>query len=637
MTLATDVPSRADAMLRVDSEVLWRRTDRLFAKLMVFQYLAGIAAAIWVSPRTWAGSESSVHAHVWAATLLGGIVTSLPVVLAWKQPGRTATRHVIATAQALTSALLIHLCGGRIETHFHVFGSLAFLAFYRDWRVLVTATVFVTVDHMFRGLYWPQSVFGVLAAEPWRWLEHSGWVLFEDVFLIHSCVTSRREMVEIATRRARLEFDQQVIEAEVVARTAELREESANRRQAEEFSAAVLQSTPDPILVITADGIVLHASASVETTLGWAPDELVGENVVTLLPDPGSWQIGDLGRPLPEAERGSRGAVRQVRLRRRDTELIPAEITVARVANVSSAMFVAIVRDLSARVRLERELEDARRLEAVGQLAAGVAHEINTPTQFVGDNTRFLRDGFDDLRGVVAKAAELAGVVGEDGPAGRVAAELRDLVAAADLDYLDAEIPRAIEQSLEGIGRVRKIVQSMKEFSHPGTEAMTNVDLNHAIEATVTVATSEWKYVAEMVMDFDADLPPVPCLPGEINQVVLNMIVNAAHAIADVVGEGSGQKGKITITTRREGDVAVIQIADTGGGIPETVRERIFEPFFTTKEIGKGTGQGLAIAHGVVVKKHRGVVDFETEAGKGTTFVIRLPLSQESGVLEAQV
>ena len=172
-----------------------------------------------------------------------------------------------------------------------------------------------------------------------------------------------------------------------------------------------------------------------------------------------------------------------------------------------------------------------------------------------------------------------------------------------------------------------KIVQAMKEFSHPGTEEKVETDLNRAIDTTITVARNEWKYVAEMLTDFDPALPPVPCLPGDFNQVILNLIVNASHAIAAVVGEGSQGKGTITVSTRHEGDWVEIRVRDTGTGIPEAIRSKIFDPFFTTKEVGKGTGQGLAIAHSVIVDKFGGTLTYETTVGKGTTFIIRLPLA----------
>lgn len=286
------------------------------------------------------------------------------------------------------------------------------------------------------------------------------------------------------------------------------------------------------------------------------------------------------------------------------------------------------------RRHLEQNLESARRLESIGQLAAGIAHEINTPTQYVGDNTRFLKDSFVEIAPLLTKASELAKAVRAGGESTQLASELSSAIDDADLKFLEEEIPRAIEQSLSGIGVVRKIVQSIKEFSHPSREGMTFLDLNRAIESTITVASNEWKYVAEIETEFDPELPEVACLPGEINQVVLNLIVNAAHAIADVVGDSGKSKGIITISTRHDGESVEIRISDTGAGIPEGVREKIFDPFFTTKEVGKGTGQGLSIAHTVIVSKHSGTLEFETEIGKGTTFVIRWPLNQEVSVVE---
>jgi signal transduction histidine kinase len=215
---------RSEELFEEHQDRIYRWTDRLFAYLMIFQWLAGIAAAIWISPRTWIGTQSQIHIHVWAAIFIGGAITCFPVWLVWKHPGQAVTRHAIAVGQMLTSALLIHLTGGRLETHFHVFGSLAFLAIYRDWKVLVSATVVVAVDHFARGVFWPQSVFGVLTTSPWRWVEHAGWVLFEDAFLLVSIRQSLREMRQIADRQARLEDWNQGIENVVKERTRELEE-----------------------------------------------------------------------------------------------------------------------------------------------------------------------------------------------------------------------------------------------------------------------------------------------------------------------------------------------------------------------------------------------------------------------------
>jgi two-component system, sensor histidine kinase and response regulator len=199
------VAARAEGLFAQDYGAILRRTDRIFAGLMVFQWVAAVVAALVISPRAWAATTSYTHIHVWAALVVGGLIAALPVSLAIVRPGRTLTRHVIAVGQMLTSALLIHLLGGRIETHFHVFGSLAFLAFYRDWRVLISATVVVALDHMLRGYLWPQSVYGVAGGAEWRWLEHAGWVAFEDAFLILSCAQGIKEMRSIALRQAEIE------------------------------------------------------------------------------------------------------------------------------------------------------------------------------------------------------------------------------------------------------------------------------------------------------------------------------------------------------------------------------------------------------------------------------------------------
>src|ERR1041385_2165054 len=224
--------ARAAALLQSHEQSLYIRTDRMFAALMVMQWVAGIGAALWISPHTWEGAASTTHLHVWAALLLGVAIPSLPVLLALTVPGTSLTRHVIAVGQALTSALLIHLSGGRIETHFHVFGSLAFLAFFPGWRGLGAASAVVAADHLLRGIYWPQSVYGVLAAEPWRWLEHAGWVVFEDCFMVLSIIQGRREMVAISDRQANLELMNETVERQVQERTAELSESESALRAA---------------------------------------------------------------------------------------------------------------------------------------------------------------------------------------------------------------------------------------------------------------------------------------------------------------------------------------------------------------------------------------------------------------------
>ncbi len=289
-------------------------------------------------------------------------------------------------------------------------------------------------------------------------------------------------------------------------------------------------------------------------------------------------------------------------------------------------MLRGLMQDVTELRRLERDLAAAQKLESVGRLAAGVAHEINTPVQFVTDNVQFVRTTMDDLRPVIDAYRELQKAVRASGDIGACADRAEASERTADLDYLLENVPLATASAIEGLERIATIVRSMKEFAHPDQAEKTYADLNQAIRSTLVIANNEYKYVATVDTDF-ADLPPVRCYLGEVNQVILNLIVNAAHAIADVVSV-SQTLGKLTIRTRHDGDYVEISIADTGTGIPEEARDKIFDPFFTTKEVGKGTGQGLAIARSVVVNKHGGTLRFETSSGVGTTFFIRLPVGE---------
>ncbi|MBF0120146.1 MAG: PAS domain S-box protein [Desulfobacterales bacterium] len=309
----------------------------------------------------------------------------------------------------------------------------------------------------------------------------------------------------------------------------------------------------------------------------------------------------------------------------------PFELSLAVWQTSDGVYFTIIARDISDRKILQRQLSQAQKLESIGQLAAGIAHEINTPTQYVGDNIIFLKDAFNDISDVLSKYEELLKTIKSNSAIDNKINEIEELIKKVDIKYLMEEIPQAISQSLGGINAVSKIVKSMKEFSHPGSAEKVAVDINKAIENIITVSRNEWKYVAEVVTNFDNNIPMIPCLPGEFNQAILNMIINAAHAIADIIGKNSEKKGKITISTCLDGEWVEIRITDTGSGIDDKIKDRIFDPFFTTKDVGKGTGQGLAISHNVIVEKHGGEINFESEKLKGTTFIVKLPIEIEKG------
>lgn len=389
---------------------------------------------------------------------------------------------------------------------------------------------------------------------------------------------------------------------------------------------SIYDSAIDAIVTVASDGAITSWNRGAEGIFGFTEGDVVGRPLTGFLAETSRQPYaGELARVRATGEASAHGKLLELVGLRRGGGEFSLELTLAGWSTKKGTFYTSFMRDTSERRVLEAQLAQAQKLESIGHLAAGVAHEINTPIQYMGDNARFLEESFRNLDrvltsyGTVVAAAETAGVLPEAVQNARQAAE------EADLEYLHGEIPRAIQQSGEGVERVATIVKAMKEFSHPGSAEMKAIDLNHAIESTLTISRNEWKYVADTATEFDPHLPVVRCLPGEFNQVILNLVVNAAHAIADVKIRGA-EKGSITITTRRDGGWAEIRVSDTGTGIPEAVRGRIFTPFFTTKEVGRGTGQGLAIAHAVVVKKHGGTLGFETEEGKGTTFIIRLPI-----------
>lgn len=307
---------------------------------------------------------------------------------------------------------------------------------------------------------------------------------------------------------------------------------------------------------------------------------------------------------------------------------ISLEQTVRRRTHELEESHAELTRALHDLKQAQGQLLETKKLEAVGQLAAGIAHEINTPIQYITDNTEFLSGAFEKMLKCLDQAAgvtrELGAVCGDPTQIERLDQTFR----AARLDWMRKQIPRALEQSLEGLNRVRSIVVAMKDFSHPSASIKQLVDLHAAIRTTILIARHEWKYVAEVETGFAPDLPLVPCMRDEFNQVILNLIVNAAHAIADKRGDDG--KGTIWIETEQiDGDVE-IRVRDDGAGIPEQVRARVYDPFFTTKPVGKGTGQGLSIARSVIVDKHCGTLRFETRVGQGTCFFIRLPLEEHS-------
>jgi len=408
-----------------------------------------------------------------------------------------------------------------------------------------------------------------------------------------------------------------------------VKQDVTERRRAEEAVRAseeryreLFENASDMVFTTDLKGGMTSLNQVAAQTIGYSREEASGISLRQLV-DCRHWPLIDDIRARLLA--GDSAMTVEMEVRTKDGRRLLLEVKPRLIYKDGKPVAMqGIGRDITGREMAEMELRQAQKLESVGRLASGIAHEINTPIQFVGDNTRFLQDSFAGLQTLLAKYQELrdAAAAGPVDPA--FLADLRRMEEASDCAYLVEEIPKALAQTLEGVTQVATIVRAMKEFAHPERKERVAVDINKALLSTLTVARNELKYVADVETDF-GELPLVVCNVSDLNQVFLNLLVNAAHAIADVVKQ-SGKKGKIRVRTMAEGKTVLVAISDTGCGIPEGIRSRIFDPFFTTKEVGRGTGQGLAIARSVVVERHKGSLTFESTEGEGTTFYVRLPV-----------
>jgi PAS domain S-box-containing protein len=460
----------------------------------------------------------------------------------------------------------------------------------------------------------------VLGSEPWHVLVLLAGL---SVVLLGGAVALVRHMVRTRQLGARVTELEVRGELESARNRETLGREISARKQAEEQRTQLgyaVEQAAEAILITDAGGTIEYVNPAFTAITGWSREDAVGRNPRIL--NSGLHDQAFFEAMWRELLAGRPWSGRLVN-RRRDGTLIHEDTSISPVRDGEGRVvrFVTVMRDVTALIRMEEQLRQAQKLESIGQLAAGMAHEINTPIQFIGDNLRFLASGVADLERVLAVLHPLV-----DG--GGDSAAARKAVEEADLPYLGEELPKAIAQGLEGVERVAVIVRAMKEFSHPGSQTMSPADLNHAIESTVTVSRNEWKYVAELELRLDPGLPPVPLLVGDFNQVMLNLIVNAAHALADR-GKLPGEHppGRIVVSSAQVEGMVEVRVADNGCGIPAAVQRRIFEPFFTTKEVGRGTGQGLALARAVITGKLHGTIRFESTDGVGTTFIITLPLA----------
>ncbi len=396
-----------------------------------------------------------------------------------------------------------------------------------------------------------------------------------------------------------------------------------------------LDQTLDCVFMFSADTLqYIYVNQGALKHIGYSRSELLSMTPLDIKPNDTKAQFKALIKPLEDNTETSLTYISSHQ--RKDGTIVPVEVFLQLIRSPrKKGRFVAIVRDIT--IRLEREEErkqlqtkllHEQKLASVGQLAAGIAHEINTPAQYLGSNVDFLNDAFSDVADLITHYDQLLSAVKTDAVSPELLATVEDSCEEVDWPYLKEEIPEAIHQSIDGLKQISSIVLAMKNFSHPGSSEKEMTNLNELIETTLTVCRSEWKLLLEPVLHLDHEVPTVLCMRNEIGQVFLNMIINGAHSIQEKLGENSpAEKGQITISSKQQNNTVILTFTDSGCGISGENITKIFDPFFTTKSVGKGTGQGLTISYDIIVNKHGGSLDVASEEGVGTTFTIVLPIN----------
>lgn len=471
-------------------------------------------------------------------------------------------------------------------------------------------------------------------------------VPYGNVYVIKDVTEQKRTQETLRISEEKLRRANDELEARVEDRTLELYKSNqdlqheiieretiqAIQAKEKEFLAITLLSINDGVISTEKNGKIVLFNKAAEIVTGLGQSDVLGNhinNILKLVDEKTGQVIEDPLSVLLRFNSTDHSSPCLALINNQgEKRLISANGAKVSDAKGKLMGYVVVFNDITEQQRMGEMLALSQKMDSIGHLAAGIAHEINTPLQYVGDNTHFLDDAYRNIAEMMKLYDEFFASNQNQGNNNEVCKKITATKEELDFDYYVNEAPIAISQSLEGIDRVRKIVLAMKAFSHPGTKEKQAANINQGIEITTTISRNEWKYIADLEMDLDPDLPFVYCSIDEINQVILNMIINATQAIEEANRMKGEEKGKITITTRHQDDHILIMVKDTGIGISAENKSRIFDPFFTTKDVGKGTGQGLSLAHNIIVQLHQGSIQVESEVGKGTTFIIQLPIGE---------
>lgn len=619
---------RTNVLFAEHQQQIFKQTDRFFAALMFCQWIAGVAIALWVSPRAWAGQSSRIHLHVWAAMGLGGAISSFPIALALIRPGETTTRYVIVVAQMLASALLIHLTGGRIETHFHVFGSLAFLMFYRDWKVFVPATVVIATDHCIRGIFWPLSVFGVLTASPWRWVEHALWVLFEESCLIRACLQGTKEMRQIAERQAKLEALHAQVDHQVRERTAELKASEARFR-------AMNDSSPLGVYVTNAQGASVYTNRLCREITGLGHDGAAGNG----------WSRAvhpeDRDRVVATWLRFTQDATRfesTHRFLHEDGTIVWTNVKAGAIRNNDMLIgFVGTVEDITEKKKAEATLEAAHqqlvessRQVGMAEVATAVLHNVGNVLNSVNVSSGLVIDtirksklpGLAKAMGLINKqSANLGEFLTSDAKGKLLPDYLRRL--AEHLGQEQALMLEELGSLSKNIEHIKDIVSMQQAYARVSGVAESVSPAELVEDALRMNAGALARHDVQVVRDY-AELPKVLLEKHKVVQILVNLISNAKCAMDEAKPLVKQMTLRLGITGNNQ---LKIEVIDNGIGIPAENLTRIFAHGFTTKKSGHGFGlHSSALA----AKEMGGTLQVRSEGtGKGATFDLELPLKLE--------
>jgi len=614
-----------------------RLLGRTFAWLMLIQWIGGIAAALLISPYTWSGPDWDVHIHLYSAIFLGGLLASFPTYLALFHPNNLLTRHLLAVSQILFSSLLIHLTGGRIETHFHVFGSLAFLAFFRDWKILLTATIVTAADHFLRGVIWPQSIYGMSTGVEWRWLEHSAWVIFEDIFLLCAIRNLNREVWSNCQQQVSLEQNYLEVESKVQERTREL-------HQSESLLRCVIDSSIDCVIQTDQEGRIIEFNPAAELIFGGPRSEAIGRPLCELIADQNVQATYE--RAFEQyRDQGSADVIGQrttfLAKKLNDDEFL-AEMCLTTSSINGRTVFTCYLRDITEikeaeeeRLRMHRELVDAARQAGIADTATGVLHNVGNVLNSVNVSALTIRESVKrSTVGRVGQVSELIELNRErlpefmtnDERGKRLPGYLNKL--SAQLLGEQENLSGELEALLRNVEHVKSVIATQQSIAK--TSGLTELYyIQQLVEDALTMQCSSFaNHEIRIEREYD-DLPEIVIDKQKALQILVNLIKNGKEAIK----ARKSDKRILTITIRQlDADFCEIAITDSGIGIDRDQLKRIFAHGFTTKQTGHGFGLHSCANF---AREMGGDLTVESEGlNLGATFRLRLPIITSENPLE---